>query len=66
MDNIIALKQYIRNEFNHKRTINTYEVFLNVDKAFDPTWIQGLLFKLSTKGVGDPILGWLHNLLDSQ
>lgn len=36
---------------------NTYAVFLYVSKAFNTTWIPGLLFKLSNKGVNGCILG---------
>lgn len=63
MDNIIGLEHYIREGFNKRNPLNTYAVFLDVAKAFDTTWIQGLLFKLSNKGVSGQILGWLNNLL---
>ena len=63
IDNIIGLEQYIREGFNKRSPKNTYAVFLDVAKAFDTTWIQGVLFKLSRFGVHGRILGWLNNLL---
>ncbi|KZS19929.1 Uncharacterized protein APZ42_013513 [Daphnia magna] len=39
--------------FNKRKPINTYAVFLDVAKAFDSTWIQGLLFKLSNRHFED-------------
>lgn len=56
MDNIIGLEHYIREGFNKLNLLNTYAVFLDVTKAFDITWIQGILYKLSTKGINGPIL----------
>ncbi len=63
MDNVIALEHFIREGFNKIQPQNTYTVFLDVAKAFDTTWIQGLLYKLSRKGVTGQTLGWLNNLL---
>ena len=63
MDNIIGLEHFIREGFNKRNPLNTYAVFLDVTKAFDKTWIQGILYKLASKGVNGPILGWLDNLL---
>jgi hypothetical protein len=63
LDNLTGLEHYIRDGFNNTRPLNTYAIFLDIAKAFDTTWIQGLLYKLSTKGVNGNMLGWLNNLL---
>ncbi len=63
MDNVIAPEQFIREGFNKKQPLNTYAVFLDVAKAFDTTWIQGLLYKIGGKGITGKTLGWLNNLL---
>lgn len=63
MDNIIRLEHYIRRGFNKLNPVNTYAIFLDISKAFDTTWIQGLLYKLSTKGITGKILLLLKNLL---
>jgi hypothetical protein len=59
MDKIISLDHYIRQGFNQPKSLNTYAVFLDISKAFDSTWIQGLLFKLSNIGITGNILRWL-------
>lgn len=56
MDNIIGLEHYIRKGFNNINPTNTYAVFLDISKAFDTTGIQGLLYKLSKKGIIGKIL----------
>ncbi len=52
-----------KRRIQQKKPLNTYAIFLDIAKAFDTTWIQGLLFKLSPKGVSGNILCWLNNLL---
>jgi hypothetical protein len=63
MDKIISLDHYIRQGFNQPKSLNTYAVFLDISKAFDSTWIQGLLFKLSNIGITGNVLRWISNLL---
>jgi hypothetical protein len=63
MDKIISLDHYIRHGFNQPKSLNTYAVFLDISKAFDSTWIQCLLYKLSNIGITGNILRWLSNLL---
>lgn len=52
--------------FNPKQLLNTYVVFSDLAKAFYTTWIQGLLYKIGSKGVTGHTLGWLNNLLRSR
>ena len=66
MDNIIGLEHYIRKGFNKINPMNTYAVFLDISKAFDTTWIQGLLYKLSAKGITEKTLAWLKNFLTNR
>lgn len=63
LDNIIGLELFIREGFNKRAPLNTYAIFLDISKAFDITWIQGILYKLSKKGIKGQILNWLNNLL---
>jgi hypothetical protein len=62
-DDVIALEHFLREGFNKIQPQKTYAVFLDVPKVFDTTWIQGILYKLSKKGITGKTVGWLNNLL---
>ena len=51
-------------KFNHH--LITIALFLDISKAFDKVWYQGLLFKLKSYEVGDNFLRLLENYLDNQ
>ena len=38
-------------------------VFLDFTKAFDKVWHKGLLYKLQTLGLKDPLLSWFRSYL---
>ncbi len=60
-DHIVQLELDIKHGFSEKKS--TVAVFLDIDKAFDTVWTQGLLYKLSKAGLSGHILGWLRNFL---
>lgn len=41
-------------------------VFLDLSKAFDRVWHEGLIFKLQHIGIKDPLLSWLHSYLSER
>ena len=43
--------------------VDTRGVFLDISKAFDRVWHDGLIFKLKTYGITDPLLSLLRDYL---
>ena len=56
-------------KFNHHfivvHRLNTRATFLDISKAFDKVWHQGLLFKLKSYGVERSLFGLLENYLEN-
>jgi hypothetical protein len=53
-DHITQLESHIKQDFSKKRS--TVAVFLDISKAYDSVWTQGLLYKSSRLGISGPIL----------
>lgn len=60
----MQLENDVKEGFNMKKA--TVAVFLDVNKAYDPVWNQGLLFKLARVGVSGCLLGWLQEILSDR
>jgi hypothetical protein len=60
-DQIAQLDADIKHSFNQKRS--TVATFLDINKAYDTVWIQGLLFKMAKKGIAGSFLGWIKEFL---
>ncbi|KZS10385.1 Uncharacterized protein APZ42_025160 [Daphnia magna] len=60
-DNLLRLETAINEGFNMNRT--TTAVFLDLAKAYDNTWITGLLYKLTKCKITGAALRWIKNFL---
>ena len=58
-----SLVHEINTSFDCDPTIDVGGVFLDIYKAFDKVWHEGILFRLKTYGVNDEVLTLLTNYL---
>ncbi|KZR98518.1 putative Pol protein, partial [Daphnia magna] len=61
MDHIIRLESAIKSSFSKK--CSTVAVYLDISKAYDSVWTQGLLYKMAELGITGHILTWTKNFL---
>ena len=59
----MSIVHEINSSFDCNPTIDVSGVFLDISKAFDKVWHEGILFKLKTYGVNAKVLNLLTNYL---
>ena len=52
--------------FDANPPLDTRGIFLDISKAFDRVWHQGLIFKLQSYGISGPLLRLLENFLSER
>ena len=60
-DQLVYLAQAIENAFQEKKKV--LAVFVDLAKAFDKVWKEGLLLKLLTKNVEGKMYAWIQDFL---
>ena len=58
---LLRLTQDIKNGFNTKKT--TLAAMVDMEKAYDSVWRDGLMYKLDKKGIQGRIWAWLNSFL---
>ena len=58
---LLRLTQDIKNGFNTKKTI--LAAMVDMEKAYDSVWRDGLMYKLDKKGIQGRIWAWLNSFL---
>ncbi|KAK7097663.1 hypothetical protein V1264_004608 [Littorina saxatilis] len=60
-DQLIYLTQSIENAFQEKKKV--IATFIDLSKAFDKVWKEGLLLKLLTAGIAGRMFNWIKSFL---
>ena len=63
INQLIDLVNDIHKSFDHPKCLEVRAVFLDISKAFDKVWHDGLLFKLEQNGVSGSVLNLLRSYL---
>ena len=56
INQLIDLVNDVHMSFDHRKSLEVRAVFLDISKAFDKVWHEGLLFKLQQNGVSGVVL----------
>ena len=63
---LLSLVHEIHEAFDHRNSLEVRFVFLDLSKAFDKVWHDGLIFKLRQNGVEGKFLELIHNYLNNR
>ena len=63
---LLSIIHEIQTAFDNNPTVDVRGVFLDISKAFDKVWHDGLVFKLKSYGVEGELLSLLKNYLQSR
>ena len=61
VNQLVYMVHKIYDAFEHGKEVRM--VYLDISKAFDRVWHKGLLLKLKSISIRDPLLGWLMSYL---
>ena len=63
---LLSIIHEIQTVFDENQTVDIRGVFLDISKAFDKVWHDGIIFKLKSYGVEDELLSLLENYLENR
>ena len=66
INQLLAITQEIFEAFDCNPTLEVRSVFLDISKAFDKVWHEGLLYKLSSMGISGDLYKLLENYLSGR
>ena len=66
INQLISITHEIFNSFDTNPTLEVRGLFLDISKAFDKVWHEGIIFKLKSNGVEGKILNLLKSFLDKR
>ena len=62
INQLLYITQKIYTTFEDFPSCETRAVFLDISKAFDKVWHEGLVFKLKAYGISDPLLALIVSI----
>ena len=63
---LLAIVHDIYKSFDANPSVDMRGIFLDISKAFDRVWHEGLLFKLQAYGINGPLLGLIKDFLSDR
>ena len=63
---LISITHEILSSFDNYKSFETRGVFLDMSKAFDKVWHEGLIYKLKSFGISGNLLSLLNNFLSER
>ena len=66
VNQLLSIVHNIYKAFDAYPTLETRGVFLDMSKAFDKVWHEGLIFKLISVGVSDSLLSLIERFLSNR
>ena len=66
INQLLYLINEIHEAFDHPKSLEVRAVFLDISKAFDKVWHEGLVFKLKKNGVSGQLLKFFENYLTNR
>ena len=63
---LLSIIHEIQTAFDENPTVDVRGVFLDISKAFDKVWHDGIIFKLKAYGVEGELLSLLKNYLENR
>ena len=66
MNQLLAITHEIFEAFNCNPSLEVRSVFLDISKAFDNVWHEGLIYKIKSMGISGELLNRLENYLSDR
>ena len=66
VDQLLAMVRNIYTAFDAYPTLESRALFLDISKAFDKVWHEGLILRLTSMGICDVLLDLIGNFLENR
>ena len=66
INQLLSIVHSIYSDFDHNPSLEVRGNFLDISKAFDKVWHDGLLYKLESFGISGNLLDFFHSCLNNR